>query len=74
MHMIPCNGGKQRGAKEPPSGVKDESEKVNLKLKTQHLKNESHGIQSHYFMANRWGKSGSSERFYLLGFQNHCGW
>ena len=27
-----CNGGKQRGAKEPPSGVKDESEKVNLKL------------------------------------------
>ena len=24
-------------------------------------------------MANRWGKSGSSGRFYFLGFQNHCG-
>ena len=72
--MIPCNGGKQRGAKEPPNGVKDESEKVSLKFKTRHSINESHGIQSHYFMANRWGESGSSERFYLLGLQNHCGW
>ena len=25
-------------------------------------------------MANRRGKSGSSERFYFLGLQNHCGW
>ena len=25
-------------------------------------------------MANRWGKSGSSDRFYFLGLQNHCGW
>ena len=25
-------------------------------LKTQHSKNEDHGIQSHHFMANRWGK------------------
>ena len=24
-------------------------------------------------MGNRWGKGGSSERFYFLGFQNHCG-
>ena len=24
-------------------------------------------------MANRWGKSGSSNRFYFLGLQNHCG-
>ena len=23
-------------------------------------------------MANRWGKSGSSDRFYFLGLQNHC--
>ena len=28
----------------------------------------------HYFMANRRGKSGSSDRFYFLGFQNHYGW
>ena len=31
-------------------------------------------IWSHHFMANRWGKSGSSNRFYFLGLQNHCGW
>ena len=23
-------------------------------------------------MANRWGKSGNSEKFYFLGLQNHC--
>ena len=28
-------------------------------LKTQHTKNEDHGIWSHHFMANRWGKLGS---------------
>ena len=42
-------------------------------LKTQHSKNKDHGIQSHHFMANRWGKSGNSNRFYFLGFQSHCG-
>ena len=26
----------------------------------------------HHFMANTRGKSGSSERFYFLGLQNHC--
>ena len=25
-------------------------------------------------MANRWGKSRNSDRFYFLGLQNHCGW
>ena len=29
------------------------------------------GIRSHYFMANRRGKSGRSDRFYFLGLQNH---
>ena len=28
-------------------------------------------IQSHHFMANRWRKSGSSNRFSFLGLQNH---
>ena len=31
-------------------------------LKTQHSKNYHHGIQSHYFMANRWGNNGNSDR------------
>ena len=44
--------------------VKEENEKVGLK---QHLKNEVHGIQSHHFMANRWGKTANSIRLYFLG-------
>ena len=39
--------------------VKEESEKS--WLKTQHSNNEDHGIQSHPFVANRWGNSGNSE-------------
>ena len=52
--------------------VKEESEKVGLKLK--HSENEDHGIWSHHFMANRWGNSGNSVRFYFSGLQNHCRW
>ena len=36
--------------------VKEESERS--WLKAQHLENEDHGIQSHHFMANRWGNGG----------------
>ena len=42
--------------------VKKESEKACLKL-MRHSKNEDHVIQSHYFMASKWGKSGNSDRF-----------
>ena len=52
--------------------VKEESKKN--WLKTQHSKNEDHGIQSHHFMENRWGKGGNSDRLYILGLQNHCKW
>ena len=45
--------------------VKEESEKVGLK---QHSKKEGHGIQSHRFMANRWG---NSDRLYFGGLQWH---
>ena len=41
-------------------------------LKTHALK--GHGIQSHHFMANRWGKNRNSDRFYFLWLQNHCRW
>ena len=43
-------------------------------LKTQQLKNQDHGIQSHHFMGNRWGNSGNSVRLYFSGLQNHCRW
>ena len=49
--------------------VKKESEKVGLKLIIW-----TDGIWSYHFMANRSGESGSSDRFSLLGLQNHCGW
>ena len=38
--------------------VKEESEKVGLKLNIQ--KSKDHGIWSHHFMENRWGNSGNS--------------
>ena len=50
--------------------VKEKSEKAGLKLNIQ--KDEDHGIQSHHFMANKWGNNGNSERLYFLGFQNYC--
>ena len=34
-------------------------------LKAQHSKNKDHGIQSHHFMANRWGKSRNTDRLYF---------
>ena len=43
-------------------------------LKTQHSKNEDHGIWPHHFMANRWGNGGNSDSIYFLGLQNHCRW
>ena len=52
--------------------VKEESEKVGLKLNIQ--KTKRHGIRSYHFMGNRWGNSGNSVRLYLLGLQNHCRW
>ena len=46
--------------------VKEESEKASLKLNNNNNKTD-HGIQTHYFMANRRGKTGSSDRLYFLG-------
>ncbi|XP_059742061.1 overexpressed in colon carcinoma 1 protein homolog isoform X2 [Bos taurus] len=51
--------------------VKEEREKAGLK---QRSKNNDHGIQSHHFMANRWGNNGNSDRLYFWGLQNHCRW
>ena len=44
--------------------VKEESEKVGLKLNSE---NKDHGIWSHHFMGNRWGNSGNSVRLYFGG-------
>ena len=49
--------------------MKEESEKVGLKLNIQ--KTKIMASQSHHFMGNRWGNSGSLN---LGGLQNHCRW
>ena len=36
-------------------------------LKAQHSENEDSGIQSHHFMADRWGNSGNSDELYFWG-------
>ena len=66
------NGRNRRETKGPLN--KGEREDWKSWFKAQHLKNEDHGIWSHHFMANRWGKSGNSEWLYFLGLQNHYGW
>ena len=65
-----ANGRKGRGTNE----LLDEGERVEWKnwLKTQHSNSEDHGIQSHHFMANKWGQNGNSDQLYFLGLQNHC--
>ena len=45
--------------------VKEESEKVGLKLNIQQTKIMA--IRSHHFMGNRWGNSGNSVRLYFGG-------
>ena len=59
----------EEGLKSLLMKVKEESEKVGLKLNIQKTK-----IWSHHFMGNRWGNSGNSVRLYFLGLQNHCRW
>ena len=52
--------------------VKEESEKVDLKLNIQKTKITASGPI--ILMGNRWGNSGNSIRLYFFGLQNHCRW
>ena len=52
--------------------VKEESEKVGLKLNNQKTKIMASGPI--HFMANKWGNSGNSDRLYFFRLQNHCRW
>ena len=49
--------------------VKEESEKSCWKLRSKY---KDLGIQSHHFMANKWGNNGNSDKHYFLALQNHC--
>ena len=48
--------------------VKEESEKISLKLNIQKTKI----MASHHFMANRWETLETVDRLYFWGLQNHC--
>ena len=50
--------------------VKEESEKVGLKLNILKAKIMAFGP----IIANRWRNSGNSEIFYFEGLQNYCKW
>ena len=52
--------------------VKEESEKVGLKLNIQKMKIMASGPLN--FMGNIWGSNGNSVRLYFSGLQNHCSW
>ena len=49
--------------------VKEECEKVGLKLNIQKTKIMASGL-----MGNRWGNNGNSVRLSFFGLQNHCRW
>ena len=52
--------------------VKEESEKVGLKLNIKKSKITASGPITSWQIDG--GKSGNSDRFYFLGVQNHCRW
>ena len=53
--------------------VKEDSEKVGLKLNIQKAKIMSSGPITSWEI-NRWENSGNSVRLYFGGLQNHCRW
>ena len=63
MQITPPLWQKVKGTKSLLMKVKEESEKVGLKLNIQKMKI----IWSHHFMGNRWGNGGNSVRLYFLG-------
>ena len=52
--------------------VKEESEKVGLKLNIQKAKIMAPGFTTSW--QKRWGNNGNNDRFYFGGLQNHCRW
>ena len=49
--------------------VKEESEKVGLKL---NIQKTNIMASAHHLMGNRWGDSGNGVSLYFLVLQNHC--
>ena len=62
----------KEGLKSLLTKVKEESEKVGLKLNIQKTKIMASGPITSWQID--WGNNGKSERLYFLGLQNHCRW
>ena len=73
MQMTPLLQQKAKRNYRTSMKVKEECEKAGLKFNIQKAKIID-SIRSHYFMANRWGNDGNSDRLYFLWLQNHCRW
>ena len=54
--------------------AESEEELKSFLMKVKEESEKDHGTWSHHFMANRWGNSVNSERFYFVGLKNHCRW
>ena len=54
--------------------VKEENEKVGLKLNSQKTKITASGPITSGQIDGETGNSGYSVRLYFIGLQNHCGW
>ena len=67
MQMTPPYGRKQRRTKEPL--IESDRGEGKSWLKAQHSENEDHGIWSHHFKANGWGKVETVSDFILGGFK-----
>ena len=63
---------KRRGTKDLLMKVKEESEKVGLKLNIQKTKIMVSGPITSWQING--GNNGDSEKLYFLGLQNHCKW
>ena len=53
--------------------VKEESEKVGLKLNSQKTRIMASSPIT-LWQINKWGNNGNSDRLYFGGLQNHCRW
>ena len=73
MRMIPplYKAESQEELKSLLMKVKEESEKVGLKLNIQKTKIIA---SSPIISWHRWGNNGNSDILYFLGLQNHCRW
>ena len=72
MQMIPTLMAESEELKSLLMKVKEESEKVDLKLNIQETKVMASGPIISWQIEGR--NNGNSEKFYLRGLQNHCTW